>query len=256
MKKIFQIIAIGFVLLHAVPARATYSIVATCHGIGQSSTTNTVTLSGVNCSGADIVWLSQSEYQGVSQGVITDSVNGGTGWTKLFTGNCGGANTPPCDGVTRVNLWYCQGCTFTSSMSFTDTCTGCYPTIALLGASGSVTSPLDGTPTSNVGTGISTLATGAITATSGDILITAFGSNLAGGVLSLQSPFTLGDHGVASGNSVGGAIGYYVSTGTSQNATWQNNTSSDMSALMGAFKTGSGGLTPAQKARGFFGILP
>lgn len=124
-----------------------------------SSDGNSVTTSGVNTAGVDLIVLAVASYQAVADPTISDSK--GNTWTP---------RTSYASDVSKLKIYYAVNPTVGSGHTFTASQSGSYPSIIVLGFSGSHATPFD-QENGNTSASASSLATGSVTPTEDNELI-------------------------------------------------------------------------------------
>lgn len=208
-----------------------YSYIA--HAGAQSSDGNIVTTVAVDFTGADLIVLFVAHFDGAT---MTISDNQGNSYTPLTH----------ADGSSlRGRLYYKRSPTVSGAMTFTaqDLGGASFPSINVLGFSGSVASPFD--QESGVGSAFTTTqATGSITPTEdNELVVTGAGFGFeASPMLSVDGGFTITDNQPgATGQAYGGAIAYLIQTAAAlANPTWTGSGNSAMMAVIASFKASSG----------------
>lgn len=190
----------------------------------------------VNFSGVDLIVCGQVSYSGNAVSTISDS--SGNTYTALTKQAPGGA-------VENTQLFYKQGPTVSSSMTFTSG--NANADVYAIGFSGSTTSPFDVQNGNGVGPG-SSVSPGSITPSGANYLVVVLGA-LYGpdGSLPVNSDgaYTTTDSStMVSSVSFGGCFSYSIqtaATATNPLFTWSGS-ENDSSAVIASFKPATGGV--------------
>lgn len=228
------------------PVMGAFSIVA--HTVAVSSAGGgSVTTTGINTTGANLIVLVISTYASFGAGTVTDAV-GGCG--TIGSSSCNTWIQASIGSVSdiRGQIFYCYGCTVGSGHQFEVNGVTNYPGIAVIALSGATgTNPLDVQSDNTAGS--SPVAPGSVTPGSiNEILITGFSPNEAFSSLAVGSSFTIEDQGAYNaGNGFGVASGYLIQTSAAvENPSWtfSSGTITGVVATIASFKAASGGGTP------------
>jgi hypothetical protein len=199
-----------------------------------SSDSNNVTTSSVNTTGANFLVALVGWYSG-GPPTLSDSKSN-LGWTGL------NVYSPANDTNVKIQIFYCPSATVGSGHTFKVSSSGLQPSVAVLAFSGVDASPFDqqnGSNASNFGT---TIQTGSVTPTTDNQVVIACYDGYSGDVSSIDSSFTLTDHGPYAGHSVAFGIAYLIQTSaTAVNPTFTLGASNVNAAAIATFKASAGG---------------
>lgn len=194
---------------------ATWVLLA--HTQGTGGTSNGVTTSAINCSGANLIIFHVAFYTaggGISS--VTDS-----------SSNSWGAPQTNSGGTSGVAVYIVINPTTSSSQTFTVAGSGFFPTTSVECWHDTIGTPvLDNLIANSTATTVATITAGVSAytpAVSNELLITPMGINTAPGLTyAIDTGFTISDQGqAASGVNVSGALAYFIDPNTSPiNPTW------------------------------------
>ena len=216
------------------PLNANAAITVLSHSCVGSTNSTTVTSAAINTTGASLIVISLSYFQGGSFTTPTDSSS--NTWTQLTV------HTNNSD--TSQVLFYVTNPTTSASHTFTENNggTSTYPGICVTAFSGTQTSSPFDVQNGNQGTTVTTLSTGSITpGSNNELVVTGVGGNYS--TSSINSGYTIIDSepGVAS-HGYTAAIAYIVqTTATATNPTWTQSGSGTIATTIASFKAASGG---------------
>lgn len=224
MQKLAQI-AFGYLMALAISLAMLASVgrgaIAHVATVSAGSTGgNTVTTSGVDTTGANLIVLVSSWFSTAAPTVSDSKSNTYTGLTARV------------NGTNKVQIYYCASPTVGSGHTFTLTGTSSFPTVSATAVSGAHASPYDqetGSGTATPGTLTPSedgclVVTGAVTASSTPALS-------SGGFSTTATAF-------AASNHMGGGISYLIqTTAAAANPTWTSTSAS----VMASFKQSAGG---------------
>lgn len=210
----------------------TFTVVAHAAVANSASGGNGVTVSGVNAVGANLI-IADVANTSPTRGSITDS--SGNTWHWITSSVVYGG--PPWND----QMAYCAPCTVSSSMSFTYSQSGSFPSMAILALNDS-----GGTPTldqSNMApqnaTGVTSIQPGSVTPTiAGELLVTGLAQNTTSATNTINDSFIISDQTLAVSNaSVGVSLAYILSGTTAAiNPTWSLVGSDTPGAAIATFK--------------------
>ncbi|HEX7769696.1 MAG TPA: hypothetical protein VF422_06670 [Dokdonella sp.] len=188
---------------------------------------DTVTTSGINTAGADLLVAIVAQESAVADAAFSDSK--GNTWTKLT-----GQTESPGKSV----LYWCRPTSVGSGHTFTATQSSSRPSVCVEAWSGSATSPFDQQNGAHSSDGGATLATGSVTPTQDNELVIAGAAARGQTVSSIDGGFTLANSQAGSATNDGAAIAYLVQTSaTAANPTWTFGTAGSIKmALIATFK--------------------
>lgn len=198
-----------------------------------SSGGSSVTTSGIDTTGANLIVLETSNYHTIGTSITVSDSKGNT-WSALNT--YGPTNT-------ESKLYYCLNPTVGSAHTFTITSNGgsTYPSIAVSAWSGAhASSSFDQQNGNNVAAS-STLQVGSVTPTENDELIITGCAFYAGGTLSIDNGMTITNQtNYSAGNCMGVGLAYKIqTTAAAINPTWTHSvTFTDGAASIATFKVG------------------
>jgi hypothetical protein len=197
------------------------------HGIGNSA--DNPTTGAIDTTGANLLVVSVSQYNGTGAGTLSDSKS--NTWTPLT------AKVGPSEAYNR--LFYCASPVVGSGHTFTSNSTGLFGAIAVQAWSGANASPFDVQNGATAGSGL-TIQPGSVTPSQNNSLIIA-SVDPAGNAMSaylIDNGFTITDS-VNSGPGVEGlAMAYLLqSTAAAMNPNWSwTGSSNDIAATIAVFK--------------------
>ena len=204
-----------------------------------AGTTDLVTTSGIDTTGANLIILGVSYNTGTTP-TITDSK--GNTWTGLT------AQAQASNGASRI--YYCYNPTVGSGHTFSNSTSGGFSTITVQAWADALSAPFDqenGAKTA----GASTLATGSITpGVDNEVIISHFMFSAAG-TASVNSSMTISNQqNFGAANNYGGALAYKVqTTATAINPTWTSGGgSTGLAATIASFKVNESPLVNALSA--------
>lgn len=188
---------------------------------------NGLTTPNIDTSGASLLVVVLSDYQGATIGTLTDSNN--NTWTKLTSH----ANAS----LERATIYYCASPIVGSGHNFTYSGTGTFAALAALAFSGASISPFDFENGATAASATS-LATGSVTPPEDDCLIIAGLSGLQ--TATINAGFTISDQVAFSGGvNLNLAAAYLIqTTAGAVNPTFSWTTPDDAAASIAVFKSG------------------
>lgn len=203
------------------------------HTAAGSTTSNNVTTTAIDTSGANLVVIAVTSYGGTAIAPTDSKGNTWTGLTLQVTA-----------GTARSRLFYCSPCTVGSGHTFTATTTTNYPSLAVASFSNILTSsPFDveSGAITNSGT---TVSTGSITPSQNNELIVsgiaagAIGDPDGGVSKTIGAGMAIIDQVLYSaGQHLSGGLAYKVQTAaTAINPAWSWATTSDAAVTIASFK--------------------
>lgn len=233
--------------LCASPAYASFSLVA--HTGATSSDTHTVTTSGINTTGANLILVAIGYYQDPGAGVpcvLSDSVGGNSNTYTALTAHSSAD-------ATSGKLFYTVPTHVGSGHTFT--CTdgsgfATFPGITVTAWSGAAGDPpLDQQNRAESMGSVTTVQPGSITpGQTNELLITTITHIEASASVTVDSGFTVSDdiH-LASGTGFGIAMAYIIETSiVAKNPTWTTTTSHELvSDIISFTDTGGGAAMPS-----------
>lgn len=166
--------------------------------IATSGDANSVTTSGINTTGANLIILGTGT---TGAPVVTDS-NGNT-WTGL--------TAVDGDFSCRARIFYAFNPTVGAGHTFTNTLTGQLPSISVLALSGSASSPFDQQNGAASGPG-NTGQPGSVTPTENDEILICITSHFGSDTRSIDSGFSTSDQITYNGFGTGLAMFYKIQT--------------------------------------------
>lgn len=206
-----------------------------------SSTSNNVTTSAIDTSGATLLIVCVNSYQSAAAPTLSDSKS--NTWTGLTTYELTAGG--------RVKFYYCDSPTVGSGHTFTLTGTGDYPAIEVVAFSGTISPAFDVENGKPGGTGGS--QPGSVTpSTSSSVIVTDVVIDATGSASSIDSGFTISDEVIyVGGQHFGAALAYkIVSTTSPENPTWTDPNTANEPINIAVFKgippTAIGTLTATQ----------
>lgn len=236
MKRLLVLGALALMLC-AHPAYASFSLIA--HTAAGSADTTSVTTSGINTTGADLIVVAIAYYTNTGSEVctITDSVGGNSNsWTTLTA-------HAASDG-TSGQIAYTVPTHVGSGHTFTCDSGGplVYPAIAVTAWSGAAGSPpKDQSSSAESSMDVTSIQPGSITPLQmNELLVTAVSHVETSSSVTIDNGFTISDdqHAVG-GMSFGIAMAYIVETSiVAENPTWTAVASHDMTADIVSFTDG------------------
>lgn len=190
----------------------------------------TVTTSGVDTTGADLLVAVVSYYGQTGTGDPAFSDSKSNSWTALTARELGFNNA-------AVKIFYCKPTSVGSGHTFTAAATNSYPTVSVSAFSGAkATSPFDqesGTATNSAST---SYQAGSITPSEDGCLLVA-GVTTDGTSHTINSSFNATATDKLSSNRMGGGIAYKVqTTAGAENPTWSWTGSTMRAAALASFK--------------------
>lgn len=225
----------------------TWAVVAS---VAASGTSNAVTSGGINTTGADLIVVTTSDYDGVAATSLTDSKS--NTWTKLTTRDSAGLTG-------RNVIYYCynpivgSGHTFSLSQSIS------FPALSAIAFSGSASTPFD-VENGATNSSSNTIATGSITPSqNGEMVVAGVnwndGGSHPGSTVSITASMTIPvQTPPVSGSCFGSAIAYIAqNTAAAINPTWTSTGDAlGMAATIASFKgvAAAGGGGPAYRGGG------
>lgn len=226
-------------LLLVSPSWGAVALVSGAHVIAQSATSNTITSGSVDTTGSNFLVLTVARS---GAAVITDSKS--NVWTARTAYTTSGINQ---------QLYYSTAPVVGTGHTFTATCTGCFPSIAIQGFSGVNVAAFDAE--SGFGaTGVTTIQPGNVAPSEDNELLISGHTGALAGSMSIDSGFTITDQApLAGGVAYGVALAYIIkgagTAGINVNPTWTSPGSDTSMASLAAFKAGASS-TPSA-----FGII-
>lgn len=201
------------------------------HVIAQSTTTNSITSSAIDTTGADLLVAVTNHYIG-GGGSLTLSDSKGNTWTPLTLRSVGSG---------RSRMYYAKNAIVGTGHTFTATGTGSFPVVAVQAFSGSdLTSPFDvENGVSDTSIFLTSGQPGSVTPSLNNELIIAGQANLNsnGGASSIDSGFTKTDGVDRAPNGLGVAIAYLIqTTATAANPTWSWPSAQSQALTIATFK--------------------
>jgi len=240
MKKL--LLSLLFSLAVCSPVFAGPALVA--HTIAGSVASAAVTTSVVNMTGANLIIIGITMYNGAGGTSAPSDSTGSNTWTPLTEyGNI----TP---NYFTTQLYYCSPCTTSSSQTFSASATNAftYPVIAVAGFSGASSSSVFDQQNGNTNAGTATtIQPGSITpGGNGYIIVTMLDGGATTGGFSINSSFAISDSlAYSSGNYLATAMAYYFQPSAGAiNPTWTFNSVAGQTASIASFKVPA---PPAQK---------
>lgn len=218
-------IPLGF--LAASAAAANWTLKAHVAATTDGTIDTTVTTTGVDTTGANLIVLSLSCLAGAS---LTVSDSKGNTWTALTTRN---------DSIGQETLYYCLAPIVGASHTFTATSgSQTFPSLYAAAFSSGTPSPSLDQQNGGTTTSTSTVASGSITPTVSKSLIVSGLEFFNGGLPSVNSGLTITDRiDSVGGQWFGGAMAYLIqSTAAPVNATWSNAGFQNAAAAIASFK--------------------
>jgi hypothetical protein len=227
----FDLISFGGAVVAGAPAEeppppgADIALIANA-AAGSADGGATSTTAAIDTTGANFLVVAA-----IDDGSTTISDSKGNTWTLL---------SPNANG--EVALWYCANANVGTGHTFTVSNSGFSPIAVQAFANVKLSSPLDGSPTGGVTSGIATVQPGSITPSEANCLLvtaTTSGSSGANNATSINSSFTKTDAiGFTGGQNYAIAMGYKIqTTAGAENPTWTwNDTGFSRTAVMAAFK--------------------
>jgi Concanavalin A-like lectin/glucanases superfamily len=199
------------------------TIAAVANAIAYSSDHATVTTSGIDTTGANLVVVCIWWYGG-SPSSLADSKS--NTWIPL---------TPQVSGgVYNVQLYYCAGGTVGAGHTFTGT--AAYSAMAVEAFSGAAASPFLGETGTETGSNVTSLHPGSITPGANGALLVAGADIGPTGTLTIDSGFTAAVLDTSFANYEGGGIAYLIQGASAAvNPTWSWPTPEPAAAVMAAF---------------------
>ena len=242
MRKLAVILAlvIGFWL-----PRTIHAAIAVVTSVITGGTQHSVTTTGVDTSGANLIVLLVSSYH--AGGAVTVSDSKSNTWTALTQRN----STTDI----RARLYYCASPTVGASHTFTASGSGIYPSLGAIAFSGAAASPFDLESGGAAESG-TTSQPGSITPGENNcVLVSGVGNGGTG--MSINSGFTASSVDFSFGAHNGGGIAYKIqTTAGAENPTWSWTTSSANATAMASFKAeaaaGGGNSYYYQRAIGYW----
>lgn len=215
--------------------------------IANGSTTSATT-AGVNATGANFSVIGASWYNAGGLGSFTISDSNGNTYTPL-TQKIGNV-------VQYARLWYSQGGTYGTGMTFTATGdVNCFPVVYGAAFSGVHASPFD-SENGNTTSSATSLACGSVTPSEDNCLIVAFGGLYTGTSISIDLGFTALTKDYVAGTSLAAAGAYLIqTTAAAKNPTWSWTTAERAAAVIAVFKGPGATLSPAGAAAQHHRIL-
>lgn len=202
-----------------------YSLIA--NTLAGASDSNSVTTAGINTSGADLIVLVVTTYDG--DGPTPTDSNGNT-WTALTLR--GNANDAQCQ------IWYSYSPSVGSGHTFSVSTSTDFPSIGVLAFSGAAASPFDQQNGARSGAG--TVQPGSVTPSEdNEVIVTGYGG-YSQAISSINSGFTLANsHTFSSGQRLTTGTAYLIqTTAAAVNPTWTLAGTSENSAAIATFKAG------------------
>lgn len=229
MRRLLRAAVAATLLLWAVPAQASFSLIAHTFKQGTNPTPSITT------TGADLLVATVASFQAGS--TLTDAVSGAScaspcnTWLPL-TQYTDAANV-------QVRLYYVQGGTVGTGHTFTGS--GSFVSIAVAAFSGSIASPFN----AENGAGnasVSSLATGSVSPSGTDLFVSAVSCDNVTTAPTVSS-FTITDASAFDGN--GRCLGMaWKESASAQNETWTFSVSGETAVTLASFKgSGGGGAT-------------
>lgn len=221
-----------------------HAIAVVAHASAVSTTTNTVSTSGVDTTGATLIVLAVPFFSAVHTVDALDiSDSKGNSYTALAV--CSSSGTAA---ASDIRFFYIAspvvGAAHTVSLSSGGAAV--YPSIAMIALSGTAASPLD---QQNCGpattTGDTTRQPGSVTPSeNSEIVITGVGLGGSNGSIAIDSSFTIADsNGVNAGQGFGDGLAYIIQTSAGAvNPTWSATAPDFRASVIATFKA-SGGTT-------------
>ena len=214
------------------------------HAAKVAGATNTVTTTGVDTSGADLLVVFGVQASGGTYGTISDSVGGNSNtWTALTSLYQSGTTFH-----NEIQAWYCQGSlhvgashTFTLSGGSSSFGSDTYPQIAMLAFSGSAASPV----IAENGAGAqsaSSLQTGSVDpGANNDALFVSGCATANGKTATVGSSFTNVDTLLESGGYGIDSAYFIQGSASALNPTWTPNSGTcDLACCLAALKVSGG----------------
>jgi len=227
MRKLAVILAlvIGFWL-----PRTIHAAIAVVTSVITGGTQHSVTTTGVDTSGANLIVLLVSSYH--AGGAVTVSDSKSNTWTALTQRN----STTDI----RARLYYCASPTVGASHTFTASGSGIYPSLGAIAFSGAAASPFDLESGGAAESG-TTSQPGSITPGENNcVLVSGVGNGGTG--MSINSGFTASSVDFSFGAHNGGGIAYKIqTTATTEDADWTIGTgSAHWGAVVATYKAAAG----------------
>jgi hypothetical protein len=201
-----------------------------------SADTNAVTSPSLTLTGASLIVVAASWHPGASEGTISDSVDGSSGWdTSLQT---------ETSAASRVKLYF-KAASLSGSRTVTYTTSSGYPSIGALVFGGAHASPY--TSQESGDTSASTTASpGSLTPSEANCLVVsgmAYNEDIETFTIPTPAGWTVEEQRVfVGGTSFGVGIAYQIqTTATATNPAWTlSGGSADMAVVMAVFKAAAG----------------
>lgn len=210
-------------------------------GTAQSSDTNSVTSSGIDTTGANLLVVAVSWYAGNGVESVTVSDSNSNTWTSLTK-----ATNVSSGGNQRLQFFYAKNATVGASHTFTASGTAFYPAVHISAWSGADTSsPFDQESVSSV-QNLATIQPGSITPSAvNELVVTAQAhTNSIGTPMTIDSGFSSPDEVDRISTSLEISWAYIIETSiVAKNPTWSTPAAgtTDMVAAIASFKVSSGG---------------
>lgn len=203
------------------------------HTAAGSTTSNNVTTTGIDTSGANLVVIAVTGYGGTAIAPTDSKSNTWTGLTLQVT-----------TGTARSRLFYCSPCTVGSGHTFTITTTGGYPSLAVASFSNILASSPSDVETGAITNSGTTLSTGSITPSQNNELIVsgiaagATGDPDGGVAKTIGAGMAIIDQVLYGGGThLSGGLAYKVQTAaTAINPAWSWAATSDAAVTIASFK--------------------